>query len=673
LRIVLDVEANSLIKPTKVWCIVCKDIDTGETYVFKEPSDRPEEKARFLALAEGTTLWVGHNWLEYDYPVLHDLLGLTVDEVADKSIDTLIVSRLVNYSRNSSTKISEGLDGAPHVAFKGHSIESYGEEFGLPKIKFSDFTRYSQEQEDYCARDVEITHRIYLKYLDIINDKRWKPSILMEHRFQLVVNDLHNNGFSFNSSKANTLLDRVTKELGELDAKITEAFPTRQIKVREFTPKATKFGTISKTSVPRSLWSKISDYEVGQTYPVYQDHTFNPSSHKQLIEVLHEAGWKPTDKTKTHIDFDRQRTEKVDTKNLLKYGWKINENNLTTLPSTAPPSSRLLAKRILLESRRRTLTEWLNLVSPDGRIRGRFLGIGAWTHRMAHQRPNTANIPNEYDTQGKKKLLGKEMRSLWCAPKGRLLVGVDAEGIQLRIFAHYIDDPEFTDALVKGRKDDGTDPHSLNKRILGSVCKSRAAAKRFIYALLLGAGLRKLSQILECSEADTQEALDRLLKHYIGWAKLKDTDIPRDARRGYFVGLDNRKVAIPGESPGERRHLAMSGYLQNGEAVVMKRATLKWYPEVCHANVERPTQGSEGSSQPLSKYRQSNILVNFVHDEWQTETPNNMVEALRVAEAQCRALREVGEDLGLKCPLAGSYWNDDYKDYTVGSNWSVTH
>jgi DNA polymerase-1 len=112
---------------------------------------------------------------------------------------------------------------------------------------------------------------------------------------------------------------------------------------------------------------------------------------------------------------------------------------------------------------------------------------------MAHQNPNTANIPNEFDTAGRKKLLGKELRSLWCAPKNRLLVGCDAEGIQLRIFAHYINDPEFTDALVKGKKDDKTDPHSLNQRILGSVCKSRAAAKRFIYALLLGAGIGESS------------------------------------------------------------------------------------------------------------------------------------------------------------------------------------
>ena len=81
------------------------------------------------------------------------------------------------------------------------------------------------------------------------------------------------------------------------------------------------------------------------------------------------------------------------------------------------------------------------------------------------------NIPNEFDTQGNKKLFGKEMQALWTAPRNRLLVGVDAEGIQLRIFAHLINEPEFTEALVNGKKEDKSDPHSLNQRILGDACK----------------------------------------------------------------------------------------------------------------------------------------------------------------------------------------------------------
>jgi DNA polymerase-1 len=567
------------------------------------------------------------------------------------------------------------------VAKRSHSLASYGEQFGIPKIEFNDWTKYSTEMEVYCVRDVEICAQIYDLYEPIVSDPSWHPAIRLEHSFQLIVNDLHDNGFSFNTIDANRLRDSVLAQLEKLDQQILEAFPPREVLIREFTPKLTKFGTISRTSVPRTLWANIPNYEAGETYKHTRLVPFNPASHKQIIEVLHEAKWKPADRTATHIEALRHKdNSKIE--HLQKYGWKINETNLQSLPPSAPSPARLLAKRILLESRRRTLTEWINLVGDDGRIHGKFVGIGAWTHRMAHQKPNTANIPNELDTQGLKKLLGKEMRSLWRAPPNRLLVGVDAEGIQLRIFAHYIDDPEFTKALVEGKKDDQTDPHSLNRKILGSVCKSRSAAKRFIYALLLGAGIHKLAEILGCAVPQAEEALARLLIRYQGFKFLKEKVIPRDARRGYFTGLDGRKVKVPGESLGERRHLMMSGYLQNGEAIIMKKATLRWYDELKISKDQRRTtaDGLRGSqeTQSITAHNTGTILqcngallVNFVHDEWQIETPADRAEAIRVAQIISQSLTDVGQELKLKCPLAGSYENDH--GLTIGPNWAVTH
>lgn len=643
MKLVIDIEANGLENPTKIWCIVCKDIDTKEIFIYRNVVDDAEERAKFLSSASKCSLWIGHNFLGYDYPVLNKLIGFDVKDVHEHSIDTLIISKLVEYSRP-----------------QGHSIEAYGEELGYPKGKnhyLDFFKKWSQELEDYCVRDVEITHRVYDLYSGVIVDPAWKSSIELEQRFQLIVNDLHTNGFYFNSTRAESLLGRIQAELDKLDEQL-DTFPLKRTVIREFTPRLTKFGTISKSSIPRSVVHLIADFQVGRTYQLLKYEKFNPSSHKQLVDILHEAGWQPVDKTSTHIETERElkrlqrQKGQVDTtaltaklKILEKYGWKINENNLATLPNTAPSPARTLAKRILLEARRRTLTEWLGLVHPDtNRIHGKFYGIGAWTHRMAHQNPNTANIPTEA------KLFGKEMRSLWCAPKNKLIVGVDAEGIQLRIFAHYIDDKEFTDALVRGRKEDKTDPHSLNQRILGSVCKSRTVAKRFIYALLLGAGIGKLSEILECSQEEAREALRRILERYTGFAYLKQTVIPKDGERGYFIGLDGRRVSIPGTSADYRSHLCMSGYLQNGEAIVMKKACILW-----------------------DDLLNNKKIVNFVHDEWQTEVNNDMQLALHVAKTQAESLRLVGEELGLRCPLAGSYWNDDHKDYTIGTNWYQTH
>lgn len=656
MEVYCDIEANGRDDPTEIWVIVCKDLLTGDYHIFREVTRNEAEKKRFLKFAEGVTLWVGHNFLGYDYPHLSRLIGFSIADVGVSVRDTLIISKMVNYTRK--------LPGSNEIQ---HSLESYGVELNLPKGEFNDWSKYSPEMEDYCIRDVDLGVLVYRRICP--TDLSWGPSLELEHRFQLIANKLHDNGFAFNKDKAEKLLDFVVKELAVLDKEILAAFPPKLTLIREITPKVTKHGTLSRSDFRWVKDGDLSEYN-GGPFCRCEWTTFNPSSHKQLVYVLHKAGWRPQNKTKAHIDCERElnrlkfrknRDKQLDIKIQQLYndleqlkitGWKIDEDNLDTLPNTAPASARSLAKRILFESRRRTLLEWLGLVKDDGRIHGRFSGIGAWTHRMAHQNPNTANIPSEFEIDGSKKLLGREMRELWRAPRNRLLVGVDAEGIQLRIFAHLIDDFEFTRSLVEGKKDDKTDPHSLNQRILGPVCKTRAAAKRFIYALLLGAGLGKLAEILGCSKPEAEEALARLLQRYQGFARLKKEVIPADAARGWFRGLDGRRVSIPGETESQRRHLCMSGYLQAGEAVVMKAAAVKFH-------------------EALKDYK--SLLVNFVHDEWQTECPNNMGIALAVAQMQAEALTLVGEEFNMRCPLAGSFYNEDHKDYTIGTNWYQTH
>lgn len=657
MRVVIDIECNSLNNPTQIWLIVCQDIDTNQLYIFRNVTTDEEALKRFVDFDKGVRLYIGHNLLGYDWSVIRKLLGHFISREPRKAIsefcDTLIVSKLVNYSRQ-----------------QGHSVETYGREFGIEKGKFNDWTKWSQELEDYCVRDVEITSRIFRLYGRIIDDPSWWPAIDLEQRFQLICNSLHVNGFSFNVVRAEKLLKRVTDELAGLDKEILHAFPPRLKARRDVYPVVTQHGTLNRKDFRWVASGDLGEFN-GGPFTLCEWVTFNPASHRQVIEVLCTAGWAPVDRTDTHVDTlretNRLKYQKHKTAELAlrlqacytklerlgKYGWKINENNLATLPNSAPPPARLLAKRILLESRRRTLTEWLGLVHPDtGRIHGDIYGIGTWTHRTAIQKPNMQNIPNEFKEDGTVKFLGKELRSCWCAPRKRLLLGVDAEGIQFRIAAHYIGDQKLIDGIVNGKKSDGTDPHSLNKRLIGEFCKTRGAAKRVLFALILGGGPPKFAWIMGSTPEQGEEARDILYRQYPGLVTLKNKIVVEDAKRGFFLGLDGRKVPVPGDTVSERKHLMPSGYLQNGEAVIMKLASVKWEHRLKEFN---------------------SLLVNLVHDEWQTETPNDMAIALQVAKLQSDSLREVGEDLGLRCPLAGSYWNDDLDDYTIGTSWAVTH
>lgn len=330
-----------------------------------------------------------------------------------------------------------------------------------------------------------------------------------------------------------------------------------------------------------------------------------------------------------------------------RYGWKCNEANLDTLPTTAPQAARDLAQWLTLEGRRSSLEEWVNCVSDkDSKVHGKFWHIGAWTQRMSHSSPNQANIPSVFTGKAEtavqliKEEYDGQLRELFMVPEGSYLVGCDAEGIQLRILAHYMKSAEYRDAIVEGKKEDESDIHNVNKKALGSICKTRDGAKTFIYAWVLGAGLPKIASILSTNVPQAKKAVDNFLKALPELKRLKQVKIKRDAMKGYFTALDGRKVLCNSE------HLMLAGYLQSGEAIIMKRATRLWYAKAKHEGI---------------KFK----LVNLVHDEWQVEVNDTKEKAERLGVLMCEALEQVGKDLDLFCPLAGNY--------VIGTNWKETH
>lgn len=666
MRVICDIEADGL-EPTKIHLIVCKDIDNETVHVFRDLGTEPADRA-FQQFARSVDLWVGHNFLGYDAPALRRLCGIDIPVSA--VVDTLVVSRLLDADR-------EG----------GHSIETWGEYFGRQKEgkDISDWSVLTPEMEARCLSDVEINFLLYRHFNKYLVSPRWKASIETEHYIAAFCRTLSDNGFAFDFEGALRLSEVISGELKELDKVLKENFLPKVIFVTSITPRLTKHGTLNRSDFRWVADGDLSPYSAGAEFSRIAYQEFNPGSPKQIVERLNQAGWAPTEKTKGHRDTEKALRElkrkrrkggsdfdeiKRLQARLAEYaimGWSISEENLKTLPDTAPPAAKQLAWRLMIANRLSTLESWMKVArkEEDGqyRIHGSFNHIGAWTGRMSHDKPNMGNIPKFDAKQPHKTPYSGAMRRLWRSAPSRFLVGVDAESIQLRIFGHYINDPEFIKALCEGTKEDGTDPHSVNWRALGDPCKSRDDAKTFIYAWLLGAGVLKVSQILGCSLEEAEEAGENFLDRYPGLKYLKEEVIPLDAARGYFTGFDGRLVKIWGEDVDSRRHFALAGYLQSGESIIMKRAVQIWEP----------------------KLRQEGVPfwpVNFVHDEFQTETIQDREVALYVAQTQAEAIRQVGMDLELKCPMAGSYLGAGLVDWrtttnpvklAIGHNWMETH
>lgn len=621
-----------------IWCIVAKELGGkpkvfADVYIYEGWSGYLRD---FKALVQQADYLIAHNGLAFDVPVVNRLLDAEIDE--QKVIDTFVVSRLVNYTR-----------------FKGHGLEEIGGTLGVPKSKFNDFSALSQEMIDYCVQDVEVTEAVYKMYEKYIWSEDWAKAMRIEHDMVLINEDMSSNGFKFNKERAEELLASIKLKMQKLEAIFQDVWPPWLEEVNRVQYRVKKDGELY-TTTQNALDNYPHTKMEGTDLVCYDYRSFNPGSTKDRIEKLWEAGWQPYDKSKTHIKFARAEVgemwgAKRLTPELFKekkeyfefYGWTVSEENLRTLPDSAPEGAKMLAEWLTLEGRRSSLEEWLGCVREDGRIHGKFWHIGAWTHRMSHSNPNQANISSPFKGEPRnaveevKNEYDAELRALWCTDK--VLVGTDAAGIQLRILAHYMKSEEYRDAILSGRSEDKTDIHNLNMRALGEVCRDRDTAKTFIYAFLLGAGIAKVASILGCTQPKARQAVNNFLEALPGLKKLKYGRIKRDARRGFFEGLDGRKVLCNSE------HLMLAGYLQNGEAV----ATKMWIREWIKLAKEKGLW-----------FR----LVDYVHDEVQVEVETEE-DGLHLIEVQQEAIERVSAELNLFCPLA--------VEGAVGYDWSQTH
>jgi DNA polymerase-1 len=221
------------------------------------------------------------------------------------------------------------------------------------------------------------------------------------------------------------------------------------------------------------------------------------------------------------------------------------------------------------------------------------------------------------------------MRAAWIAEDGYKIVGVDAEGLELRLLAHYMNDPAYIKEVVDG------DVHTANQHAAG--LSTRDEAKTFIYAFLYGAGDAKIGTIVGGDRAAGKALKSKFLRGLPALASLKER-VERASRKGFLVGLDGRKIGV------RSAHSALNALLQGGGAVVMKQALV---------NLDR-----------MAKAQSLNYkFVGNIHDEIQSEVIE--AEAERYGKLAAYAVAKAGKDLKLRCPMAAQY--------KIGNNWQETH
>jgi DNA polymerase I-like protein with 3'-5' exonuclease and polymerase domains len=222
---------------------------------------------------------------------------------------------------------------------------------------------------------------------------------------------------------------------------------------------------------------------------------------------------------------------------------------------------------------------------------------------------------------------GKQCRALFNTPDGRVLVGADASGLELRMLAHYMNDANYTNEILTG------DIHTANQHAAG--LKTRDQAKTFIYAFLYGAGDAKIGSVVGGSALHGKKLKADFLENTPALAKLRK-EVTKDAESGFLTGLDGRRIRV------RSQHAALNTLLQGAGAVVMKQAIIILYDLLARVDFK---------------------LVAQVHDEWQIECRPE--DADFIGKSCVNAMVFAGELLQLNCPLDG--------EYRVGNSWADTH
>ena len=442
-RLVLDAETDGLLDQVTVChCVVVRDYDTGQRWVFRKNKREDTIHKLFALLDDAEEIW-GHNIVAYDIPMLEILFGY---QPQARIRDTLILARLLfPDQKDKDFRLYEQskLDGKN---IGKHTLDSWGQRLGMYKgdykaIKESEglargyakdseemrwwvWGRWTQELEDYCSNDVDVTCLL----VKMIESREASPdSVYVQHRLGDLMARQQENGFPFDAPRAKMLAAELTKEQGNLEAKLAISFPGRFIPKKRmdtapigrdvnggefpdfWDTAGVKFDTnlpaaeaIAKHKqdmderVPDRRWygypeTKPKDalnfkdplrarYSAGAHYTPIVWQEFKPTSRPQITDRLQELGWEPEEEDYTE-----------------KGNVKANDVILRRIVEKFPVAedlADLLAIRKLMGQLADGNQAWLKVYNPTtGCIHAYVNPCGAVTTRATHAFPNLAQVP----------------------------------------------------------------------------------------------------------------------------------------------------------------------------------------------------------------------------------------------------------------------------------------
>ena len=244
--------------------------------------------------------------------------------------------------------------------------------------------------------------------------------------------------------------------------------------------------------------------------------TFNIASPKQLSVVLFDKLKLPVGKkTKTGFSTDNEVLEK--------------------LKSQHPIAAQVLDYRELAKLKSTYVDSLPHLVKEDGRIHTTFNQATTTTGRLSSTDPNLQNIPIRTER-------GARVRKAFVAAPGNVLLSVDYSQIELRILAHFSEDPNLTKAF----KDD-LDIHTATAAEVFSVSlkevtsEQRRAAKAVNFGIAYGQGAFGLAENLGIGRSEASDIIKRYFARFGRVQNYIEDTIASAKSIGYVETLAGRR------------------------------------------------------------------------------------------------------------------------------------
>ena len=251
-------------------------------------------------------------------------------------------------------------------------------------------------------------------------------------------------------------------------------------------------------------------------------------------------------------------------------------------------------------------------VDTDSRLRSSFSLQTTTTGRLSSSRPNVQNISRN-----------KEVKNIFGAPEGRLLIEADYSQLELRLLAHFSDDDFLLDTFLRGK-----DLHSaMAKEIYGSnfTEENRTKIKGLNFAIIYGAEKFTISQLLRIPMSEAQMIIDKWYERAPEAEKYL-INCERQLMRGeVFVTPFGRK----------RRY----GIITNDKGLKNEARNFKIQSTGSDLNLLSAVE----LEKPLLQL--DAFSVNLIHDAILVECINDKIKATKVI----KLVKEIMENMPRKC------------------------